>query len=352
MLNRLRNILCVGMPVADILISGDNTSIIMTRYDMQPAMRNMLSDAQIATLEAEINAANSQNIDPQTLNPQALNVEIVAGGSMANTACSVAGLCRQNIKFFAAIADDNYGAIFAEGLSQAGVQHLKSPKIGTETSRSYVISDATGERAIARHLGDSMSALKLEHLRPHIDDCDLMLLEGELPSLPNGAELWLELLEYAKQQNKMIGFSLFGAEQITKHRELFMQTITEYADIMFGNEGELAALFDAPTTYFTKECADIYAIMQARNPNAIMCISNGEHAPYLASKNGVFHVAPSNVDGLVNTLGAGDGFMAGTLSGLLNGLDENAALMLGHKVAAKILQQAAPQLSKAQLLAL
>ncbi len=339
MLNHVNNILCIGMPVADILISGANAASTMNRYQMRPAVRNMLNAAQIGALEVEI-ARNEHEL------------QVVAGGSLANTACSVAGLCTQRIDFFAAIADDNYGAIFADGLAQAGINHLPSDSHGTQTSRSYVITDASGERAIARHLGDSMSALNLAHFTNAIDACDLMLLEGELPSLPSGGELWLELLKYAKSQHKIIGFSLFGAEQVAKHQALFVQTISQYADLVFGNEGELAALFAAPLGYFEKECAEIYALMQERNPNAIMCISHGDCAPYLATRNGVFRTSPPPVVGLINTLGAGDGFMAGTLSGLLRGLPEDAALTLGHKVAAKVLQQSAPQLTKQQLMQL
>jgi sugar/nucleoside kinase (ribokinase family) len=339
MLNQVKNILCVGMPVADILISGARANNLMERFNMLAGVRNMLDDAQIIALEAEIISGDYE-------------VQIVAGGSMANSACSVANLCDANIDFFAAISDDNYGAIFTTGLKEAGIKHLPSGFYGVQTSRSYVITDNSGERAIARHLGDSMSKIDVDHFKNAIDDCDLMLLEGELPSLPNGHSLWLELLQYAKSQDKMIGFSLFGAEQVAKHRKLFMQTIEQYADLVFGNEGEIAALFAEKLGNFEQECQDIFAIMQGRNQNAIMCISHGDKAPYLASGNGVFRTPPSHVDNLVNTLGAGDGFMAGTLAGLLKGLTEENALKLGHKVASAVLQQAAPQLSKADLLAI
>jgi sugar/nucleoside kinase (ribokinase family) len=344
MLNHLQNILCIGMPVADILISGANAATTMQKFNMRPAERNMLQANQIAELESEI--ANKTH-----------ETTIVAGGSLANTACSVAQLCPQQLNFFAVIAADNYGEIFAQGLAKANINHISPITNSSQTSRSYVISDASGERAIARYLGNSMSALTLAHFRQAIDECDLMLLEGELPSLPNGGKLWVELLEYAKKQGKMLGFSLFGAEQVAHHRDLFMSTIEQYADIVFGNEGEVAALFAKPhsnleTSNFVNECEKIFSIMQRRNVNAIMCISHGEGAPYLASRNGVFRNPPPPVNGLVNTLGAGDGFMAGTLSGLLRGMSEEDALNLGHLVAAKVLQQSAPQLSKQTLQAI
>jgi sugar/nucleoside kinase (ribokinase family) len=340
MLNQINNILCIGMPVADILISGIGVENLMNKFNMKAAMRNMLDDAQIIDLEEEIVGGKKHDI------------EIVAGGSMANTACSIANLCASTINFFAAISDDNYGAIFSNGLKEAGINHLPDGFYGVQTSRSYVITDNSGERAIARHLGDSMSKIDINHFKHAIDDCDLMLLEGELPSLPNGQQLWLKLLQYAKSHHKIIGFSLFGAEQVAKHRKLFMQTIEQYADLVFGNEGEVAALFAEPIGNFEQECEDIFALMTKSNRNAIICISHGNKAPYLASHNGVFRNPPAIVNNLVNTLGAGDGFMAGTLAGLLKGLSEEDALKLGHKVASAVLQQAAPQLSKVDLYAI
>lgn len=336
MLKNIKNILYIGMPVADILISGKEVNMLVQKFDMRFGERNMLDAVKISEFEQIISQNNSN-----------YKIEVVAGGSMANTACSVNMLCDIKSSFFAATSNDKYGETFKEGLTKAEVQHVPKQRCGNDTSRSYVITDIDGERAIARYFGDSMSCLSIKDFIIAIDNCDLILLEGELPGLPDGEDLWFDILKYAKQKDKMIGFSLFGAEQITQHRNLFMQTISDYANLVFGNESKLSALFEGMDENFEQQCQNIYNMLSKRNnKNAILCISHGDKSPYLASCNGIFRTPPEKVENLVNTLGAGDAFMAGALSGLLNGMGEQKSLELGHKVASVILQQSSPQLTK------
>jgi sugar/nucleoside kinase (ribokinase family) len=334
LLKQVNKILSIGMPVADVLINGAKASEIMHNFNMKAGERNMLSASEITQIEEDISSISD-------------DITIVAGGSLANTMCAIAGLTDNVISFFAAIAADNYGKIFQAGLLQAGINHQPTTIMGTETSRSYVITEEGGERAIARHLGDSMSNLQSAHLHEAIKSADLILLEGELPSLPNGKDLWLEILHYAKTANKLIGFSLFGAEQVAKHRDLFKQTIDNYADLIFGNEAEVQELL--PNHDFKAACAEIANIALKHNKHAIICLSHGANAPHLQIGSDIFSTPPKTVAGIVNTLGAGDGFMAGTLAGLLNGLSGDVALELGHTVAANVLQQASPQLSRDKL---
>ena len=230
-LSHVDNLLCIGMPVADILIGKAKAGDLMQRYGMTPGVRNMLSTAQIAAMEAELATLKE-------------GVDIVAGGSLANTASAVARLSPEvTITFCAGRAKDMYGEIFSDAILDADMDLVPETCMGTETSRSYVLTDEKGERAVARYLGDSMSSLTAAIIEADIERADMLILEGELPALPNGYALWREILALAEKHETAVGFTLFGAEQVRLHQALFMETIEQQAACVFGNEEELKALF-------------------------------------------------------------------------------------------------------------
>ena len=105
-------------------------------------------------------------------------------------------------------------------------------------------------------------------------------------------------------------------------------------------------------TNYEHACEHIYASLKARVNDPVLCISHGSHAPYLRTRNGLFRISPSPVENVVNTLGAGDAFMAGVIAGLLNDSGEEESLRLGHRIAGAVISQAEPQLSEAALQAL
>jgi sugar/nucleoside kinase (ribokinase family) len=339
-LSHIDHLLCIGMPVADVLIGKAQAGDLMQRYGMKPAVRNMLNAQQIAAMEAELATVTD-------------GVDVVAGGSLANTASAVARLSPDvAITFCAASAKDAYGEIFSNAILDADMDLIPEACMGTETSRSYVLTDSTGERAVARYLGDSMSSLTAGMIEADIENADMVLLEGELPALPNGYALWRDVLALAAKYGVAVGFTLFGAEQVQKHRTLFMETIEHHAAYVFGNEEEIKALFGETFEGYDQACDTLYALMQARLDDAVLCISHGSGAPYLRTRNGVYQSAPAPVARVINTLGAGDAFMAGVFAGLLNDAGEEASLSLGHRAAAAVISQEEPQLSEAALHAL
>ncbi len=327
-----RRILFIGMPVADILIDRQYANrFLRGEYGLTPGVRNLLHEGQIAPIETLLAGLDG--------------IDVVAGGSMANTACTVARLCPDvSCSFFAVCADDRYGNIFTEAMTAANIQLLPTMRSGRETSRSYVVADEDGERAIARYFGDSMSEIAIEQLHEAIAGADIVLIEGELPALPGGYELWRNILAYAASKHIPVGFSLFGAEQVRRHHALFLETMHDHAHYVFGNEAELFALYEGHVVPEFETAAVEHAdYVFSRAPQGVFCMSHGESIPYLHTEQGVFRQPPQPVPNVVNTLGAGDGFMGGVLAGMLSGLGGNESLSLGHKVAAAVIQQEGPQ---------
>lgn len=328
MISDSKNIVFVGMPVADILIGGAAAPALMQRYGMKPGVRSLLTHTQVAGIEEEL--------------PE--DAVVAPGGSMANTACTVSRLCPElDLTFLCLAADDRYGDIFLNALHDAGLMLRPGIREGQETSRSYVITDATGERAIARYMGDSMSHLRVSYLDEAMELADIIFLEGELLALPEGYALWDELLVEAKKHNVAVGLTLFGAEQIRQHRKKYLETIEEHAALVFGNEEELQTLYpDMPDAEAYNTLA---STVFANAGGKAVCISYGEAEARLQTPEGIFRSVPPKVEKVVNTLGAGDAFMSGVLTGLLKGYTPDDALTLGHRIAGAVIAQEAPQLA-------
>lgn len=325
------HVLFIGMPVADIILTGAHAPAFMEEYGLIPGARSMLAPQQVASLEA--------------LLPELDGVEIAAGGSLANSATTTARLCPAlSCAFFASCANDRDGDVFLEAMKDSPLQTLPSRRHGTQTSRSYIVADEHGERAIGRYFGDSMDEIDRDELESAIMQADMVLLEGEIASLPGGYELWQAIITLCHAHGKRFGFTLFGAEQCRQHRTLFSETIAQHAGAVFGNEAELFALFDdGAAPGFDEACAYYSDAIFAREPNAIFCMSHGPQAPYLRTRDGVFREPPQALPSVVNTLGAGDGFMGGVLAGWLRGERGEDCVALGHQVAASVLSHEGPR---------
>jgi sugar/nucleoside kinase (ribokinase family) len=331
-LQQAKHILCIGMPVADILVRGMSAQTVAA-YGMAYNDRSVMDAAQAKKIEADLSSYNT---------------DVVAGGSLANSACAMQALCPElRLQFVAACANDSYGKIFAEAMRNAKISLLPKQHYGADTSRSYVCTDERGERAIGRYFGDSMSAFQAHDIEAHIADADVMILEGELLALPQGYDLWDSLIALAKKHDTSLGFTLFGAEQVRHHRDKMIETIKQHAALVCGNDDELYALLECGAEGFEAGCQQVFDWMS--QPSASAVISRGESPATLVDKTGAYHAAPTPLKSVVSTLGAGDAYMAGVCSGLIRGYDEVSALKLGHRVAALVLQQESGQLSHSSL---
>lgn len=328
----------IGMPVADVLCMDAYLGTAFHEAGFTPGKRHAMSETQIAVVEAALAADNT-------------HYQIAAGGSMANTVCTVARLLPEiDCHYVALSADDNYGRIFRQALHDAGVSPLPALTEGSATSRSYVVACQGKDRAIGRFMGDSMDYLTPDDVQEAVVAATMVLPEGELLSLPHGYELWENILKSALRYNPAIVTSLFGVEQVERHRRHFLSLVERDAAILFGNAEELCALYSShdvmgAITLLQKSLA-------ARPDDAKAFISNGKEAAYCVMANTVL-VSPAPAipaHKIINSVGAGDGFMAGTLAGLLKGNDDMQAMALGHRIAGLVIQQEAAQLSTESVL--
>jgi sugar/nucleoside kinase (ribokinase family) len=94
-------------------------------------------------------------------------------------------------------------------------------------------------------------------------------------------------------------------------------------------EGRLLTGLDAPR--------DIAAFYLERGAGAVV-VKLGAEGAYWRTAEGEGHVAAAPVVRVVDTVGAGDGFACGVISGRLDGLDWNAATRRGNWIGAQAIQ--------------
>lgn len=333
-MNSIRRIVALGIPVADILVTGKGAQSLMQKFSMRPGVRNALTRAQVAAFEQELLTLPG--------------VEIAPGGSMANTICTVARLCPDvKLAFASLCADDTYGHIFGEALRSANVSLLPPRTGGTETSRSYIITDGSGERAVARYFGDSMNFLTTADIDAALTGAEIVLLEGEILALPDGHALWNHTIRAAEAMGARLGLTLFGAEQVTAHRAVFLDTVQHHAHMVFGNTEEACALYATED----KQQAMAAIVRAISTPLAVphprfTLVSDGKASAHFITTNEDITASapPLAPEKIINTVGAGDGFMAGTFAGLLLGREVERAMNMGHTLAQRVIQQEAAQL--------
>ena len=130
-----------------------------------------------------------------------------------------------------------------------------------------------------------------------------------------------------------------------------LATAMEYADFLFGNESEAAAY--GKKNGMGEDLEEIALAVaslpkKSSKPRTVVFTQGSECT--IVACNGVvtkYAVAPLAKELLVDTNGAGDAFVGGFLSQLINGKDMEACVNAGHWGAKFIIQTSGTQLDKA-----
>lgn len=156
-------------------------------------------------------------------------------------------------------------------------------------------------------------------------------LTGIFPALSKSCrESVYKLLEIAKKNNITITFDPNLRLPLWKDKEEMKHVINDIAfksDIVLPgiSEGLILTGSDNPD-----DIADFYLDKGVKT----VIIKLGSKGAYVKSKDGSFTVNGFNVEKVVDTVGAGDGFAVGLISGLLEGLDIKESVQRGNAIGA------------------
>jgi sugar/nucleoside kinase (ribokinase family) len=250
----------------------------------------------------------------------------MSGGSVANTMVGIAAF-GGSAAFIGKVADDEFGRIFAHDIRSAGVTFTTPPASGrAPTARSLILVTPDGERTMNTYL------------------C-VVYLEGYLFDRPEAKAAFRQAADIAVKAGRQVALSLSDSFCVDRHRAEFLDLIRGHIDILFANEAEILALYQA------KAFED--AARMARGDTKLAVLTRGSKGSVIFSGEKAATVAPEPVRSVVDTTGAGDLYAAGFLYGLTAGKPIEVCGRLGSLAAAEVISHmgARPEQSLAKLAA-
>lgn len=229
----------------------------------------------------------------------------IAGGSCANAIKGLASL-GQKCAMTGKIGKDAIGEKVHRDLLDQGITPLLHYS-STPTGHVTCLITPDGKRTCRAYLGASQEMgpddLKADHFSP----TKLVHIEG-YTLLCSG--LTHRAMELAKEAGAKISFDLGSFEIVESYRNLVMDLVSEYVDILFANEDETLALTG-------EDPQDGCEILKTLTEVAVVMI--GKKGCWVGHGSETFHVPGYPIDQPIDTTGAGDLFASGFLHGYLEG---------------------------------
>ncbi len=261
-----------------------------------------------------------------------------SGGSAANTMVGVASFGGR-AAYIGRVAADFLGEVFRRDLRQVGVAFDVPGVVGDEpTARCLIQVTPDAQRTMNTHLGAS------SHLSSSDVDADLvasashLYCEGYLWDTDEAKEAIRYAMDVAHSAGRTVSLTLSDGFCVERHRDEWRELLAGRVDVVFGNAGEVCALFGV---------ADVDLAIQALASEVELAfVTLGPRGSLVVSGSDRISVAADELHGVVDTTGAGDLYAAGVLFGLSRGAAPDHAARLGSIAAAEVISHlgARPQM--------
>ncbi len=258
-----------------------------------------------------------------------------SGGSAGNTVAGVASLGGA-AAYVGKVARDQLGDVFAHDMRSIGVHFDSAPlAAGPATARCLINVTDDGQRTMCTYLGAS-TELTADDVDPSVIEASAILyLEGYLFDPVEARRAFAKASAIARTANRLIAITLSDAFVVERHRDALLGFIDSQVDIVFGNEVELASLFQT-------DDFDAAAAAMARRAR-IAAITRSETGSVVLAGDQRIAVPAVPVQKVVDTTGAGDQYAAGFLFGLARGRPLDVCGRLGSLAAAEVISHYGPR---------
>lgn len=270
---------------------------------------------------------------------------ITSGGSAGNTMAGIASLGGR-AGYVGRVRDDDLGHAFRHDITAIGVR-FSTPAVtqGPSTARCLILVTADSQRTMNTYLGTSVNLGPRELDAEMIRSASITYLEGYLYDEPLAKQAFHEAAEIAHGAGGKVALSLSDPFCVGRHRDDFLHLVDRHVDVLFGNEAEIAALFEGE---------ELEASMRRlRGMTELAAVTRGPAGSVVVSGDATVRVAAERVARVVDTTGAGDLYAAGFLYGLTHGAPLDECGRYGSVAAAEAIGHfgARPQTSLAALIA-
>lgn len=239
------------------------------------------------------------------------------------------------VEYLTRLGDDPFGHYIASA--------LKKNEIGTslvtydDVYRTGIqlknrVTDGSDPYAPYYRKGSAASHITISEIDAiDLTDVELVHVTGIPPALSQSArKATFHLMDRAKEAGIFITFDPNLRPVLWEDEETMCTVLNQLAakaDVVLPGIGECKILAG---TEDKKEVADFYQKLGVKT----VIIKDGSKGAYVQTADENYDVAGYKVEKVVDTVGAGDGFAVGVLSGILEGLDLKDSVKRGNAIGA------------------
>ncbi len=315
----------VGNAIVDVIATVDEAFI--AEHDLNKGAMTLI-DADRAT---SLYAAMPPGIE-------------ASGGSAANTAAGLASL-GSKAAYLGKVRDDQLGEVFIHDLRAAGVGFDVAPgSEGPPTARCLIQVTPDAERTMNTFLGISAVLSPDDIDDSLVASAGITYCEGYLWDMEIAKEAIRGAMAIAADAGRTVSLTLSDSFCVDRHRDEWLDLLTDKVDLVFANEAEICSLFR--TDDFDSAAKQIGSMVETaaltRSAAGSVVVSGGE----------TIAVPAASVTRVVDATGAGDLYASGFMHGLANGADLARCAELGGIAAAEIISHigARPQVALTTLI--
>jgi len=302
---KVKRILGIGNALVDVLVNLPNDNLLN---------------------EFNLPKGSMQHVDEATANRlwdkiQALGVQVVAGGSAANTITGIAQLGLP-CKFIGKTGSDDLGRRFADDQTANGIQSLLL-KSNTATGRCTVSITPDAERTMATYLGAAIELVPEDLDEKMFDGYDYFHIEGYLVQ---NHGLVRRAVELAKAKRQIISLDLASYNVVEQNLEFLRDILRNYVDIVFANEAEAESFTGAQPQEALHE-------LNKYCPIAVVKLGRNGSLVKSGDNNYVINPYPTKA---IDATGAGDLYASGFLYAHASGMPLEKCGDIGSYVSDKI----------------
>ncbi|XP_076142512.1 adenosine kinase isoform X2 [Alosa pseudoharengus] len=323
----------MGNPLLDISAVVDKD--FLEKYGLKPNDSILAEDKHKAMFEEIV---------------KKFKVEYHAGGSTQNTVKVAQWMIQKPHKvatFFGCIGKDKFGEILQQKAEEAHVDahYFQQSEEPTGTCAACITGD---NRSLVANLAAANCYKKDKHLDLEenwalVEKAKVFYIAGFF--LTVSVESMLKVAAHAAEHNKIFCLNLSALFICQFFKDALMQ-VMPYVDILFGNETE-AAMFAREQGFETKDIEEIAKKTQAlpkanKKRQRIVVFTQGKDGTVMTKGERVemFSVLEIDQSKIVDTNGAGDAFVGGFLSELVQEKTLEECVRAGHYAANVIIRHA------------
>jgi sugar/nucleoside kinase (ribokinase family) len=236
-----------------------------------------------------------------------------SGGSAANTTAGVASFNRK-VGYVGKVRNDQLGEVFAHDIRSAGVDYDLAPATdGPPTARCLIQVTADAQRTMNTFLGISALLDPSDIDETLMADAAVVYCEGYLWDVDSAKQAIRLAMTAARRAGRLVSMTLSDSFCVERHREEWLDLIDGQVDLLFGNELEIASLFESDD--FDRNAARLAEIVD------VACMTQSERGSTIVNGSDRIAIAAEPVSEAVDTTGAGDLYASGFLAGFTAGAD-------------------------------